>query len=77
MIKVMELKLRVEITKLSNFGQITVSSLAYKSWVHPGRILDGGQDKHRDLLLRTAGGADLLSLLCDLRFGANFASVHR
>ena len=74
MITVIELKLRVEITKFSNFALITVSSLGRKSGVHLSRILDGG---HGDLLLRTARGADLQSLLCDLRFGANFGSVHR
>ena len=72
MITVMELKLRVEITEYSNFAQITISSP--KPGVHPGHILDGG---HGDLLLGTARGADLQSLLCDLRFGANFGSVHR
>ena len=74
MITVIELKLRVEITKFSNSALITVSSLGRKSGVHLSRILDVG---HGDLLLGTAWGADLQSLLCDLRFGANFGSVHR
>ena len=60
--------------RLWKFALITTASLARKSWVHLGRVLD---EDHWNLLLRIAGGTDLQTLLCDHLFGANFGPFHR